>query len=169
MMLKANKLNLGLWISFLYVAMHMSVFADVAQEKIGQVVFAKGAVSAQSPSGTVRVLGKQAPIYQGDIITTGSKSFSVIKMIDDSRISIRPDTVFSFEDYSFNKGRDSAVMRLFKGGLRAISGLMSKRNPEVFKLKTSVATIGIRGTDFDARLCHIKTWVTSIHLRLTGQ
>lgn len=146
-------LNAGLFITLLTVLMNSVVSADSNQDKIGEVVFAKGAVSAKSKDGAIRVLGKAFPIYQGDIITTGSKSFSVIKMIDDSRISIRPNTVFSFEDYSFNKGRDSAVMRLFKGGLRAISGLISKRNPEVFKLNTSVATIGIRGTEFDARLC----------------
>lgn len=152
-MTTTNTFLSALRITFLYVVMHAAVFAEAEQEEIGQVVFARGVVSAQSPSGEIRVLGKQVPVYQGDVITTGPKSFSVIKMVDDSRISIRPDTVFSFEDYSFDKGNDSAVMRLFKGGLRAISGLISKRNPEVFKLNTSVATIGIRGTEFDARLC----------------
>jgi hypothetical protein len=154
-MIKNKLLKSNLVITFLFVLMSSHVYANSASNEIGKVVFARGAVSAQSPSGTVRVLGKQTPIFQGDIITTGPKSFSVIKMIDDSRISIRPDTVFSFEDYSYNEGHDSAVMRLFKGGLRAISGLISKNEPEAFQLKTSVATIGIRGTDFDARLCEV--------------
>ena len=154
-MIKNKLLKSNLVITFLFVLMSSHVYANSTPNEIGKVVFARGAVSAQSPSGTVRVLGKQVPIFQGDIITTGPKSFSVIKMIDDSRISIRPDTVFSFEDYSYNEGHDSAVMRLFKGGLRAISGLISKNEPEAFQLKTSVATIGIRGTDFDARLCQV--------------
>ena len=129
--------------------------AEPAPEKIGEVVFTRGAVSAKSITGEVRVLGKKAPIYQGDVITSGPKSFAVIKMIDDSRISVRPDTVFSFENYSIKQDQESAVMRLFKGGLRTVSGLISKRNPEAFKLNTAVATIGIRGTDFDARLCEV--------------
>ncbi len=131
------------------------VFANVAQEEIGEVVFARGAVSAKSHAGEIRVLGKQASIFKGDVITTGLKSFSVIKMIDSSRISVRPDTVFSFKDYSMKQDEESAVMQLFKGGLRAISGLISKRKPEAFKLDTAVATIGIRGTDFDVRLCEL--------------
>ncbi len=129
--------------------------AEPTQEKIGEVVFARGAVSAKSISGEVRVLGKKAPIHQGDVITSGPKSFAVLKMVDDSRISVRPDTVFSFENYSVKQDEESAVMRLFKGGLRTVSGLISKRNPEAFKLNTAVATIGIRGTDFDARLCEV--------------
>ncbi len=129
-----------------------SIAADTP-DSIGEVVFARGAVSAQVPGQAVRVLGKKAPLFKGDIITTGPKSFSVITLNDESRISLRPDTVFSVEEYSHERNKESAAMRLFKGGLRAVSGLISKRNPKGFNLKTSVATIGIRGTEFDARLC----------------
>ena len=133
------------------VSFHLN--AEPATEKIGEVVFTRGAVSAKSISGEIRVLGKKAPIHQGDVITSGPKSFAVLSMIDGSRFSIRPDSVFSVENYSLKENEESAVMRLFKGGLRAVSGLISKRNPDAFKLNTTVATIGIRGTDFDARLC----------------
>jgi hypothetical protein len=124
-------------------------------EQIGEVVVARGGVSAKYPSGNVRILGKDAPIYQGDVVTSGTKSFAVVKMVDDSRISIRPDTVFAFEEFEIKEGEESAVFRLFKGGMRAISGYLNKRKPEAFKLNTSVATIGIRGTDFDARMCEV--------------
>ena len=123
-------------------------------EQIGEVIFARGVVTAQTGS-QIRVLGKAAPIYEGDIITTGPKSFTVIKLNDQTRISLRQNTVFSFEDFAYGQDeeKESAIMRLFKGGLRSISGLISKHNPDGFKVKTSVATIGIRGTKFDARLC----------------
>jgi len=45
------------------------------------------------------------------------------------------------------------LLRLFRGGFRAITGFISKRKPDAFKVNTTVATIGIRGTEFDARLC----------------
>jgi hypothetical protein len=154
-MMKIKILKSNLIITLLFVLMSSYVYANSEQTKIGEVVFARGAVSAQSPSGTVRVLGKEVPIYKGDIITSGAKSFSVIKMIDESRLSIRPDTVMSFKDFSYDEGNDSAVMKLFKGGIRSISGLIGKNDPEKFKLETSVATIGIRGTDFDARMCEV--------------
>ncbi|MDX1444428.1 MAG: FecR domain-containing protein, partial [Gammaproteobacteria bacterium] len=47
----------------------------------------------------------------------------------------------------------NAVFRLLKGGFRAITGLIGRDNKENFKVRTPVATIGIRGTNFEARLC----------------
>ena len=44
-------------------------------------------------------------------------------------------------------------MRLFKGGFRAVTGFISKRDPNAMRVRTSVATIGIRGTELDVRLC----------------
>jgi hypothetical protein len=135
------------------ILFNVEVTAIEAPDSIGEVVFARGAVSAQVTGQEIRILGKKAAIYQGDTITTGKKSFAVIKLQDDSRFSLRPNTVFAVEEFAHQQDQESAVMRLFKGGLRAVSGLIGKRNPKGFKLKTSVATIGIRGTVFDARLC----------------
>jgi hypothetical protein len=45
------------------------------------------------------------------------------------------------------------VMQLLRGGFRAITGLISKGSPDAAKIQTATATIGIRGTDFDARIC----------------
>lgn len=44
-------------------------------------------------------------------------------------------------------------MRLFKGGMRVVSGLIAKRNPVGVELRVNTATIGVRGTSFDARIC----------------
>ncbi len=48
---------------------------------------------------------------------------------------------------------DGALLRLLKGGLRTVTGLMGKRRPDAFQLGTATATIGIRGTDFVVRVC----------------
>lgn len=125
----------------------------LAEDPIGEVVFARGAVSAQTSAGQIRLLGKKAAIYRGDTITTAPKSFAVVKLNDGTRISIRPGSVLAIIDYADKVGEESTTMRLFRGGLRAISGWISKRNPDAFKVRTAVATIGIRGTEFDARLC----------------
>ena len=124
-----------------------------AQDKIGSVVFARGAISAQSGGGQVRILGKDAEIYRTDTITTGPKSFAVLSLNDGTRLSIRPNSVLAIDDYVDEAGAESATMRLFKGGLRAISGLISKRSPGAFRVKTTNTTLGVYGTEFDARLC----------------
>lgn len=46
-----------------------------------------------------------------------------------------------------------AFYRLVKGGFRSVSGLIGKVNREDFRVSTPVATIGIRGTEWGARIC----------------
>ncbi|MGR8949841.1 MAG: FecR family protein [Gammaproteobacteria bacterium] len=122
-------------------------------QTVGEVTVSRGANTAQQGDEAPRLLGKSAELNQGDIVTTGRKSFIVMKMNDGTRMTLRPNTVFKVEEWNAKEREESAVLRLFRGGLRAISGAIAKRNPSAFRLQTSVATIGIRGTTFDARLC----------------
>lgn len=46
-----------------------------------------------------------------------------------------------------------AFFRLLKGGFRSVSGLIGKINHDDYRVVTPVATIGIRGTVYSARLC----------------
>ena len=46
-----------------------------------------------------------------------------------------------------------AFFRLLKGGFRSVSGLIGKIDREDYRVNTPVATIGIRGTVYSARLC----------------
>lgn len=130
-----------------------TVFAQGLLSNAGKVIAARGAVTAQQGSEGLRILGRDAEIFTGDVITTGSRSFVVMKLNDGTRMSLRPGTSFRIDEWVEEDKKESAVFRLFKGGLRAISGAIAKRNPNAFKLRTTVATIGIRGTTFDARLC----------------
>lgn len=126
-----------------------------AKAQVGEVVFAKGAATGQSQGAGVRFLGKGSKLQEGDVITTASRSFAIIRLADDSRITLRPNTVFALEKVEPAPEAEgaSALLRLFKGGLRAITGLIAKRNRNAYRLATPTATIGIRGTDFEARLC----------------
>jgi len=44
------------------------------------------------------------------------------------------------------------VSRLLQGGFRTITGLISKRHPEAYRVETPVATIGVRGTQYEVAL-----------------
>lgn len=46
-----------------------------------------------------------------------------------------------------------SVLRLVKGGLRAVTGLIGRETRTQYQVLTPVATIGIRGTDFLAAIC----------------
>ncbi len=138
----------------LTVLVALALAAPVAGAAVaGKALFARGAVTGTAADGGILVLGKESPISEGDVITTGKRSFAVLEMNDGTRMSLRPETVFRVEAFRTDAGAESALLRLFKGGMRTITGYVSKRNPEAYKVRTAVATIGIRGTEFDVRLC----------------
>lgn len=123
----------------------------LAQTEIGKTVFARGITTAEMTNGDVRVLGEESVVYEGDVLTTGEKSFAVIEFDDGTRMSLRPNTVFHLERYKLEK--NLADVRLHSGGLRANTGTISKLNPEGFKLHVNDTTTTIRDADFDVRLC----------------
>jgi len=124
-----------------------------AATKAGEAVLARGAATAQIQGESARILGPGSIIYEGDVVTTTRRSVTVLKLEDGTRVTIRPESSFQVESFNTAANQESAVMRLFKGGMRAVTGFISKRNPNAMRVRTAVATIGIRGTEFDARLC----------------
>jgi hypothetical protein len=127
--------------------------SGLAADRAGEVTLTRGLATAHGAGTAARILGSGSPLHVGDIVSTGPRSVALLKLDDGSRVTLRPDTSFQVEEYVLSDTSPSAVFRLFKGGLRAVTGFMSKRDPNAVKLRTSVATIGIRGTEFDARLC----------------
>jgi hypothetical protein len=92
-------------------------------------------------------------VEQGDTLVSEKNTFAQIRFVDNSEITIKPNTTFKIETFAYDAGKpegDSASFNLVKGGLRSITGLLGKRNKEKFQLKTPTATIGIRGTTFTA-------------------
>ncbi len=91
---------------------------------------------------------------QGDILESQDNTYARIRFLDDSEISMRPNTQFKIEQYSFDETKpanDRSVYSLIKGGLRSITGSLGKRNKERYQLNTPAATIGIRGTTYIVR------------------
>jgi len=108
--------------------------------------------------GNVQVADKRVSakteIFQGDQITTGSDGELLVRMTDGTTMAVRPNSVLKVDRYRFENdakksNENSFLVRLVKGGLRTVTGLIGKRNPSEFKIATPTATIGVRGTDFE--------------------
>jgi hypothetical protein len=121
----------------------------------GEVEQSRGVGFAQSPGQTPRTLGKGLPLQEGDRITTSEGASAVVKLADGTRMTVRPNSELVLQQFKYqqNGSDNSMVMQLLRGGLRAITGLIAKGSPNAARIQTNTATIGIRGTDFDARLC----------------
>ena len=125
-----------------------------------------------------RALSAGNKVNAGETIVTGPNSYANLKFADGGRILLRPNTEFTVEAYNYTaapvaaapaqavSGAKPAVIpppapvvgqtaffRLVRGGFRAISGLIGKADQQAYRVTTPVATIGIRGTDYEVQTC----------------
>ena len=132
-------------------------FSAWAEGAVGSVTHMSGVLFAARADGTKKMLSVKSEILEGDTLKTEVDTFVRIKFTDGGEVVLRPETVFKVEAYGYNTDRqqqDNFLMSLLKGGLRSVTGMIGKRNPDRFQMKTSTATIGIRGTHFGALLCN---------------
>jgi hypothetical protein len=129
--------------------------ATAGAQQAGQVEFARGVGFAQSPGQVPRTLGSGLALREGDRLTTAEGGSAIIKLEDGTRMTVRPNSELVLQQYSYreNASDNSMLMQLVRGGFRAVTGLIAKASPNAARVQTSTATIGIRGTDFDARIC----------------
>jgi hypothetical protein len=122
----------------------------------GQITHLSGTLSAKKADGTSKLLAVKSDVAEGDTLSTQAETYARIKFVDGGEVVLRPGTQLKIESYAYNAARpegDSVVLSMFKGGLRAVTGLIGKRNREKVTFATETATIGIRGTHFGALLC----------------
>lgn len=133
----------------------MGAALAAAAQPAGEVEFSRGVGFAQTPGQLPRTLGKGLSLMEGDRLTTAEDSAAIIKLQDGTRMTLRPNSEMIVQQYQFKEGSpdNNMVMQLLRGGFRAVTGSISKGLPNAAKIQTANATVGIHGTDFDARLC----------------
>lgn len=129
--------------------------AQTAAAPAGEVESVRGIGFVQTPGQVPRSLSKGAALAEGDRLTTASNASAILLLKDGTRMTVRPETDMVFTQYRYTQGSgdNAMLLNLFKGGLRALTGLISKGSPSAARIQAATFTVGIRGTDFDARLC----------------
>jgi hypothetical protein len=121
----------------------------------GKVLLAVGDVAALRGTERVR-LTAGAAVNVGDSVVTGAQSHAQLRFSDDALVALKPDSEFRIERYNFTgaaAGGEVAVFRLVKGGFRTLTGQIGRLNRDQYQLLTTQATIGIRGTHYQAQIC----------------
>jgi hypothetical protein len=94
------------------------------------------------------------PLQASDTIVTGANGSAGITFIDNSLLSIGPNSVLAVERYVFDstthEGAFDASLR--KGTLSVVSGKIAKHSPDAMKVKTPSSILGVRGTEFLVRV-----------------
>ena len=124
---------------------------------VGEVTHLSGLLSVKRANGTGKVLSVKSGIEEGDLLSTEKETYARVKFQDGGEIVLRPGTQMKIDAYSFNELKpqsDNVVFNLLKGGLRAVTGLIGKRNRDNVSFRAPTATIGIRGTHFGMVFCN---------------
>jgi len=126
-------------------------FANWTMATTVQVARLQGSVTAQAGTGPEQTLRAGDTLRQGTTISTGQSSNVVLRFDDGQVVALKSLSRFTIESYRYDAKDPSAgqmILSLLSGGMRAITGLVANSNRSAFALKTPVATISIRGTDF---------------------
>ncbi len=128
-----------------------------AANAAGTVTHLSGMLVAKKADGTARILSQKSEVMVGDTLATAEDSYARVKFTEGGEVTLRPNTQFEIREYSYEAERperDNIVLGLAKGGLRAITGLIAKRNQDKFQMHTTAGTIGVRGTILGALQCN---------------
>jgi hypothetical protein len=96
----------------------------------------------------VRQLAYQDDIYHNETIETFDESATEITFLDDTLISLGPNSKITLDRFVFDPNPDASsfVATISTGALRFVSG---KLPDKAYTIHTPTATIGIRGTIID--------------------
>jgi hypothetical protein len=129
-----------------------SIYPLQAHASAGVAQFIAGDVNVRGADGKTDVLLKGRDIDSGQAIVTGANGRAQVKFTDGGLISLQPNTEFKIANYvdKADPKEDRFLVDLLRGSMRAITGLIGKRNRANYKVTTTTATIGIRGSGFSA-------------------
>jgi len=92
-------------------------------------------------------------ISQGDSVVTGAPGEVHFSTLDGGYLAVRPNTRLRVAQYQANGADDDrSVIGVAQGALRVVTGWIGKYNPKGYQVRSSFASVGIRGTDHE-------TWV----------
>lgn len=108
-----------------------------------------GAVTVER-NGQVYVAAVGAPVFQGDVVVTGSDSSAGLTFEDNSILSLGPSSRFAIDRYAFDSTTHDGQFEstLSKGKMAVVSGKIAKHKQDAMKVRTPSTILGIRGTEF---------------------
>ena len=134
------------------VVMPVVMPGPVSAQEAGHIKVSRGVVQIER-AGQKTSAAVGAVVQAGDVVTTGADGSVGITFLDNSLLSAGPDSVLAIDRFAFDSTthQGSFESSLRKGTLAVVSGKLAKQSPEVMKVKTPAAVLGVRGTEFLVR------------------
>ena len=127
-----------------------AIFPLHALAAAGVTQFTSGDTTVRRGNAAADTLSKGRAVDSGDTILTGSNGQAQIRFTDGGLVAVQPNSEFNIRNYADRNDpkTDNFLVDLARGGMRAITGLIGKRNRDNYKVITRTATVGIRGSSF---------------------
>ncbi len=118
----------------------------VVRNSTGSSTITRGADVLPAVAGT--------RLQAGDTLGTGSDGSIGIILRDNSRLSLGPESRLVIREFLFspNGGEFGLLVRIVRGSMAYLSGLIGKLAPERIRFETPTSTIGVRGTYFAVKI-----------------
>lgn len=132
------------------------VVRSAKKQKVGVVIESEGSVIAVDQRKVSRKISAGNKVYLGDKVVTGEKGYVRLKMIDDAVLDLRCFSIMVIEEYALNNTNRRSILNLLQGSLKKVTGEIGKLAEDVYELKTPVASVGVRGTEYALRVFQSK-------------
>ncbi|MFP6740804.1 MAG: FecR domain-containing protein [Alphaproteobacteria bacterium] len=115
---------------------------------VGSVETIEGTVTAIRADGSQVILEVGSPIFQDDVIETGSGGAIGLAFIDDTTFSLGEDSRMVIDELIYDPatGDGSMSLAVIQGAFVFLTGEIAGSGDDAMMVTTPVATIGIRGT-----------------------
>lgn len=123
----------------------------MAGEQIGVAIDAKTQVIRSAAEGGNQIVQTSTPVFLDDNLKANSTGLAQIKLVDDTKIVVGPDSNVTLDDFVFSSSNSARVVTVSvtKGAFRWISG---RSGSKAYTIKTPAGSIGVRGTAFDVTI-----------------
>jgi len=125
-------------------------------KQVGTVAESSGSVVAVDKRQVSRKLKQGEPVFLGDKVVTGEDGFVKLRMIDDALLDLRCFSIMVIEEYALNTSNRRSILNLLQGSLKKVTGKIGKLTEDVYELRTPVASVGVRGTEYALRVFQSK-------------
>lgn len=139
----------ALWISSMVTAAALSLALPAAAQRVGISSAVNPATTAAPPGAAARQLVIGQNIVYNEHIDTGPKGQTQILFIDESALSIGPNSGMTIDKFVYDPktGTGTQALSATRGIFRYVGGKLSKLTTPV-TIRTPSASIGIRGGVF---------------------
>ena len=142
-------MRLARWVSGVLLLLACALPAFAART-YRTVVFSEAAATIVDAAGKSRPARVGTTIFEGETIVTGNDGEIHARTDDHGLLALRSNTSVKVDEFRAQAdAEDKTVLALVKGTFRSITGWIGKSNPKAYRVRTTVATIGIRGTDHE--------------------